>query len=57
MTDEMFVVCRTILADPKRWSEFGHRAAEAYWEAHRDEPIQTSDDDGRHRRDRRGPRE
>ncbi len=40
LTDEMFVVCRTILADPKRWSEFGHRAAEAYWEAHRDEPIQ-----------------
>ncbi|QRI79237.1 MULTISPECIES: helicase-related protein [Rhodococcus] len=40
LTDEMFVVCRAILADPKRWGELGHRAAEAYWQARTGEPVQ-----------------
>ncbi|ETT23464.1 SNF2-related protein [Rhodococcus rhodochrous ATCC 21198] len=40
LTDEMFVVCRSILADPKRWGELGHRAAEAYWQARTGEPVQ-----------------
>ncbi|MBD8055625.1 DEAD/DEAH box helicase family protein [Rhodococcus ruber] len=40
LTDEMFVVCRSILADPKRWGELGHRAAEAYWLARTGEPVQ-----------------
>ncbi|CCW15055.1 helicase-related protein [Rhodococcus aetherivorans] len=40
LTDEMFVVCRSILADPKRWGELGHRAAEAYWRARTGEPVQ-----------------
>ena len=40
LTDEMFVVCRAILADPKRWGELGHRAAEAYWQTHTGEPAQ-----------------
>ncbi|MCT7294405.1 hypothetical protein NVV99_26395, partial [Rhodococcus sp. PAE-6] len=30
LTDEMFLVCRVMLSDPKRWGELGHRAAEAY---------------------------
>ncbi|WP_302071577.1 helicase-related protein [Rhodococcus ruber] len=40
LTDEMFLVCRSILADPKRWGELGHRAAEAYWRARTGEPVQ-----------------
>lgn len=40
ITDDMFMVCRSILADPKRWSEIGHRAAEAYWQAHTTEPVE-----------------
>ncbi|MHC6214677.1 helicase-related protein [Rhodococcus ruber] len=40
LTDEMFVVCRAILADPKRWGELGHGAAEAYWQARTGEPVQ-----------------
>ncbi|MDV6296465.1 helicase-related protein [Rhodococcus aetherivorans] len=40
LTDEMFVVCRSILADPKRWGELGHGAAEAYWQARTGEPVQ-----------------
>ncbi|MCK8671612.1 DEAD/DEAH box helicase family protein [Rhodococcus sp. HM1] len=40
LTDEMFLVCRSILADPKRWGELGHRAAEAYWQARTGEPVQ-----------------
>ncbi|WP_258008402.1 helicase-related protein [Rhodococcus sp. ENV425] len=40
LTDEMFLVCRAILADPKRWGELGHRAAEAYWQARTGEPVQ-----------------
>ncbi|WP_416063844.1 helicase-related protein [Rhodococcus indonesiensis] len=40
LTDEMFVVCRSILADPKRWGELGHRATEAYWQARTGEPVQ-----------------
>lgn len=40
LTDEMFMVCRSILADPKRWGELGHRAAEAYWQARTGEPVQ-----------------
>ncbi|WP_437343273.1 helicase-related protein [Rhodococcus pyridinivorans] len=40
LTDEMFLVCRAILSDPKRWGELGHRAAEAYWQARTGEPVQ-----------------
>ncbi|OLL16161.1 DEAD/DEAH box helicase family protein (plasmid) [Rhodococcus sp. M8] len=40
LTDEMFAVCRAILADPKRWGELGHRSAEAYWQARIGEPVQ-----------------
>ncbi|MBD8056442.1 DEAD/DEAH box helicase family protein [Rhodococcus ruber] len=40
LTDDMFLVCRTILSDPKRWGELGHRAAEAYWQARTGQPVQ-----------------
>ncbi|KDE10029.1 helicase-related protein [Rhodococcus aetherivorans] len=40
LTDKMFAVCRSILADPKRWGELGRRAAEAYWQARTGEPVQ-----------------
>ncbi|QQM55633.1 helicase-related protein [Rhodococcus pyridinivorans] len=40
LTDEMFLVCRAMLSDPKRWGELGHRAAEAYWQARTGEPVQ-----------------
>ncbi|MCD2114024.1 DEAD/DEAH box helicase family protein [Rhodococcus rhodochrous] len=40
LTDEMFLACRAILSDPKRWGELGHRAAEAYWQARTGEPVQ-----------------
>ena len=39
LTDEMFLVCRAVLSDPKRWGELGHRAAEAYWQARTGEPV------------------
>ena len=40
LTDEMFVACRAVLVDRSRWQELGRTAAEAYWLARTDRPVQ-----------------
>ncbi|MBM4477173.1 hypothetical protein GS456_17760 [Rhodococcus hoagii] len=46
LTDAMFVVCRTILADPKRWSEFGPPSSGGLLGGAPTTTDPTSDDDG-----------